>query len=167
MFKHWWYGLLALLIMGGCQRCQIKKDEQSQWANVVSFAQQQLPLMGTLVQQADGYAYVKVDDRYINELFPMLHAQGFSKPPYFRRSDSPGAHISVLYENEHVRAVEAGRQYAFTLNDIIVVTTKKKISYIILQVKAPELEMLRQKYGLSPLLRNEQFHITIAKKVEK
>lgn len=165
--KIYCFGLLLLL--SSCQRCQIKKDQESvqgKYAGALAYAQKNLPLEGKLVQQADGYAYIKVDDRYIHELFPLLQAadEGFKKPPYFRRSDAPGAHISVFYENEHVKAQEAGTSFAFTLNDIKAIDVNKYESYIILQVSAPELEKLRKHYGLSPKLKGHEFHISIAKR---
>ena len=169
MPKHFLLSVLLLLTLTSCQRCQVKKEQErtSPWREIVVFAEKNLPLEGTLVQQPDGYAYVKVDDRYINDLFPKLHADGFEKPPYFRRENSPGAHISVFYEDERVKASEVGKKYRFTLADILLVKTTKKVEYIVLQIKAPELEKLRQKYGLSPLLKDNEFHITIARKVER
>jgi hypothetical protein len=92
---------------------------------------------------------------------------GFEKPPYFRRENAPGAHISVFYEDERVKTTEVGKKYRFTLMDIVLVKPSKKVSYIVLQIKAPELEQLRQKYGRSRLLKQNEFHITLARKVER
>lgn len=166
-----WFVLVMLLLLGSCQRCQLKKDlgpKPEPWAEAVEFARMHLPLEGKLVQKSDGYGFVKVDDRYIHDLFPLLKAEiGFDKPPYFRRSDAPGAHISVFYANEHVVVTEVGQRFKFTLKDIVMVRTNNGVSYIVLLVDAPELEQLRQKYGLAPRLNNHEFHITIARKIDR
>ncbi len=141
-----------------------KKTYEAPYAEALSYAKQNLALHGTLVQQPHGYAYLKVDDRYIHELFPLLKAErGYQEPPYFRRKDAPGAHISVVYKDENVKLKEVGQQFNFTLKNIIEVHPKKDLSYIVLQVEAPELEELRTRYKLKRKLRG-QFHISIAKK---
>lgn len=158
--------LAAILLLGSCHRCTVKKDQpaiEQSWAKTLAIAQS-LPKSGKLVQKPSGYAYLKLDDRYIHELFPRLNAEPeYKKPPYFRRKDSPGAHISVIYENEKVSLSETGQTFNFELKDIRVVRTNKA-SFIILTVFAPELERLRQSYGLKPRLNDQEFHITIAKK---
>ena len=58
---------------------------------------------------------------------------------------------------------EIGEKFPFTLSNIHFVPDRTK-EYIVIQVKAPELEKLREKYGLEPLLQGHEFHITIAKK---
>lgn len=133
---------------------------------VIDWAKENLPQRGRLMQAPDGYIYLKVDDDYIDQLYPMLSEKGYIKPPYFRRSDSPGAHISVFYTKEREQTgkiKEVGRYYPFTLSFLSFVPEKSH-EYIVIVVNAPELEDLRQKYGLSPLLQGNDFHITIAKK---
>lgn len=140
------------------------------WEETIEFVNQNLPLEGSLVAKSDGYVYVKVDDRYINELFPKLglYEDGYRKPPYFRRPNSPGAHISVIYSDEHViPKEELGKTFSFTPKNIVIVHPSRYVSYAILQVDSPELEKLRIKYGLKPKLQGHEFHITIAKKTTK
>lgn len=163
------FSLSLILFLDGCQRCLVKKDfaesdVKNAWAETLAYAEKHLPKSGTLVQQSDGFAYIKVDDRYIFELFPRLLAEGFEKPPYFRRKDSPGAHISVFYENEHIKAKEVGQNFNFKLIRIVEVKPNKNTSYIVLQVEATDLEKLRKGYGLTPKLNNHEFHISLAKK---
>ncbi len=168
MRQQFLLSVLSLLLLASCQCCQVKKEleHNDPWAQTL-IAAKNLPAEGTLVQKPDGYAYVKVDDRYIHDLFPLLKAVGFEKPPYFRRGDAPGAHISVFYEKEHIKAEEVGKKYLFTLRKIVLVKPKENLFYIVLEVDAPELERLRQKYGLHPKLNRHEFHITIARKVER
>jgi hypothetical protein len=120
-----------------------------------------------LVAQPDGYTYVKVDDAYIHTLFPLLGLaeEGFEKPSYFRTSDSPGAHISVFYADEGITLEEVGQRISFEPREIVRVPFSPTTSYVVLRVDAPHLEQLRQKYGLAPKLHNEEYHITLAKKV--
>lgn len=129
-------------------------------------AKTDLPHSGVLKDNGSGYIYVKVDDKYIYDLFPLVKEAGFSIPAYFRRADSPGAHISVFYENETRRLPdiqEVGRVFTFVPENISHVRAGRN-EYIVLQVKSPELEQLREKYGLRPLLQGHEFHITIATK---
>jgi hypothetical protein len=144
-------------------------ESYTSWPEVVDFAKKNLPQEGILIQKADGYVYLKVDDNYIHELFPKLDLQyeGYTEPPYFRSSDSPGAHISVFNEGERIVPEEVGKTFNFTLKKIVIVKPNKKTKYAVLEVDAPELETLRAKYGLNPKLQGFEYHISLAKKQEK
>lgn len=139
------------------------------WKEVVDYANENLPLEGTLIMKSDGFGYLKVDDAYIHTLFPMLGLQeeGYSEPPYFRTHEAPGAHISVFYVDEHVMPQEVGQTIPFELDQIVLVKPSKTTTYAVLQVRSPELEKLRVKYGLSPKLHGHEYHISLAKKVVK
>lgn len=135
-------------------------------AKVLEYAKTNLKQEGRLKEGADGYVYLKVDSDYIDKLFPLLSQPGYVKPPFFRRSDSPGAHISVFYKDEREQTgkiQEIGKWYSFKITGLTFVPVKTH-EYIVLQVESPELEQLRQKYGFTPLLKGHDFHITIAKK---
>lgn len=136
------------------------------WQEVVEYARENLPQQGRLVAASDGFVYLKVDDAYIHTLFPMLGLaeEGYKEPPYFRTSSAPGAHISVFYVNEHIIPEEAGEVFHFELQQIVIVHAGKDAAYAVLQVESPELEALRQKYGLSPKLFGHEYHISLAKK---
>ncbi|KAF3361675.1 Uncharacterized protein PHSC3_001798 [Chlamydiales bacterium STE3] len=135
------------------------------WPQLLNYAKNNFPLEGRLVTQPDGFTYIKVDDRYIVELFPLLglKEEGFLAPPYFRTKDAPGAHISVFYVDEHVAPEEVGQTFRFDLEQIVIVQPSHDTRYAVLQVKAPELEQLRKKYGLTPKLHNQEYHISLAK----
>ena len=136
------------------------------WDEAVKYAKEHLPTDGQLVLKFDGYVYLKVDDRYVHSLFPMLGLKeiGYDKPPYFRNKEAPGAHISVFYENEHIKPKEVGQYFHFTLKDIKIINVVDGVSYAILEVESPELEKLREKYGLPAKLLGNNFHISLAKK---
>lgn len=137
------------------------------WQNVLEYARTHLPMEGKLIVKSDGFGYLKVDDGYIHRLFPMLglKKEGFKEPPYFRSRKAPGAHISVFYENERVVPEEVGQYFRFELKQIVIIKLSDNTRYAVLQVKSPELEKLREKYGLSPKLFGHDFHISLAKKV--
>lgn len=136
------------------------------WKEVADYARNTLPQEGTLRMKSDGYVYLKVDDQYIHSLFPKLGLKqdGFREPEYFRRPDSPGAHISVFYADEHVVPKEIGQTFHFEVKDIVIVKPSKKVNYAVLEIQSPELEQLRQKYGLNAKLHNHEYHISLAKK---
>lgn len=130
-----------------------------------------LPKTGILKMKRDGYLYVKVDDRYIHNLQPKIRFPGFRKPPYFRESDSPGAHISVAYTFERY----AFKGYMPELNQVIsfepvrLETIRKRngTEYFLLAVQSKQLEDIRKKYGLKPKLLGHDFHITLGVKWPK
>jgi len=143
-----------------------KEHAVEKWQDVLQYAQQNLPLEGTVVRKSDGFVYVKVDDRYIKDLFPKLGlGRDFHEPPYFRGPEAPGAHISLFNTQEHISAKkELGQTVHFTLKDIKIVRANQNASYVVLQVNAPELEQIRRSYGQSPKIGGKDFHISIAKK---
>ncbi|MBA2728003.1 MAG: hypothetical protein H0U49_07510 [Parachlamydiaceae bacterium] len=136
-----------------------------QWQHVVDYAREHLPLEGKLLVNSKGFGYLTVDDGYVQQLFPMLglKEQGYRPPPYYRRSGSPGAHISVFYVNEYISPTEVGQTFHFELKQISIVKTRNA-KFVVLQVQSPELEKLREKYGLTPKLLGHDFHISLGKK---
>lgn len=147
----------------------LASSEPKPFTNFSAFAlAQSLPHSGEL-REKKGYYYVKVDDRYINDIFPLFTQSKLQKPPYFRSHNAPGAHISVFYEDEtkHLGTItELGSTFSFQLNRFVSVHVKNKKLYL-MQVIAPQLEALRSKYGLKPKLHGHEFHITIAVHKEK
>lgn len=59
---------------------------------------------------------------------------------------------------------EVGQYFHFELKQIVIVKPTKDTSYAVLQVESPELEKLREKYGLRPKLFGHEYHISLAKK---
>lgn len=135
------------------------------WSEVVDYARQNLPQEGQLIAKPDGFVYLKVDDAYIHSLFPMLglYDEGYKVPPVFRTSESPGAHITVFYVADQVMPEEIGQTFHFELNQIAIVKTKAAY-FAVLQVHSPELEKLREKYGLSPKIYGHEYHISLGQK---
>lgn len=152
------------IIVGEKESYQRGFSQQNE--HVVQWARTHLPQAGVLKEAKDGFVYLKVNDDYIKQIFSMVPHSNYMMPSYFRRSDSPGAHISVFYVDERKKTGkidEIGQKYSFVITGLNIVPPYSE-EYIILEVKSLELERLREKYGLSPLLKNHEFHITIAKK---
>lgn len=122
-----------------------------------------LPLTGTLKRKRDGYIYLKVNDDYIYSL--KSYFEGARTPPYFRESDSPGAHISVVYADESYRLPknlpELQKKFSFTPIRFEKVTNREGKVFYYLVVESKELEDFRTKYGLSRKLHGHEYHITV------
>ncbi|MBA2369898.1 MAG: hypothetical protein H0V82_12910 [Candidatus Protochlamydia sp.] len=136
---------------------------------VVQFEQK-----GILKQKDNGYLYVEVSRHFIAETLPLIDAQGKIIPPqHYTSKKGIGAHISVMYENEQImneiwEIKELGQEFTFTVMELRTVKLNKnnKLKKLwLLAVSAPQLEKLRESYGLSPRLKNHDFHITIGAQV--
>lgn len=161
--------LCAVSSLCGFEAMQEAPPSTAAFKDALDYAKKNLPQEGQLIVKSDGFGYLKVDDAYIHTLFPMLglEQEGYKEPPYFRSPDSPGAHISVFYVDEHVMPREINQTFPFQLKDIVIVHPSKKASYAILEVESKELENLRKKYGLSGKLHGHEFHISLAKKTHR
>lgn len=136
---------------------------------VVQFEQK-----GILKQKDNGYLYVEVSRDFIAEALPLIDAKGKIVPPrHYTSKKGIGAHISVMYEDEQIQneiweIKELGQEFTFTVMELRTVKLNKdnKMKKLwLLAVAAPELEKLRESYGLSSFLKNHDFHITIGTQV--
>ncbi len=136
---------------------------------VVQFQQK-----GILKQKDNGYLYVEVSKDFIAEALPLIEAQGKIVPPrHYTSKKGIGAHISVMYENEQIlneiwEIKELGQEFTFTVMELRTVKLNKdnKVKKLwLLAVTAPELEKLRESYGLSSKLKGHDFHITIGTQI--
>ena len=130
-------------------------------------------LKGELKKTDDGFVYLKVPDDIIHGFFPLIDDDGISEPPYFNKKyDKVGAHISVMHSDEldGQEIKEIGKEFNFELMDFKRTNPKgwDEMSQVyFINVSSPELEELREKYGLSKKHKGQQFHITIATKKSK
>jgi hypothetical protein len=134
----------------------------------------QFPQKGILKQKDNGYLYLEVSKNFIAELLPLINSPGKIVPPnHYTSKKGIGAHISVMYENEQIlneiwEIKELGQEFTFTVMEIRTVKLNKnnKVKKLwLLAVAAPALEKLRESYGLSPKLKDHDFHITIGTQV--
>lgn len=155
---------LLFLVSWGCS-----SQETAGCQAILNYAENQLPHWGIL-KNSDGFIYVDLDDGYIHKLTPFIQQQGFEEPPYFGSPDLVGAHISVVYPDELTKygikeISELGEKIHFSLTGCNVVHPPnwEEIEEVyFIAVDAPELDEIRQKYGLPK--RRYEFHITIGVK---
>ena len=135
---------------------------------------EQIVHQGVLKQKDNGYLYVEVSNEFISSILPLLDAPGKLVPPrHYTSKKGIGAHISVMYENERIEhelwsIEELGQEFTFRIRELrtvkLVKDNKMKKLWLI-AVDAPELEKLREHYGLSSKLKGHDFHITICTQV--
>lgn len=162
--------IVSLLALTACDSFSyVSSPPISRQEEALTIAQYDLPTQGRLEQRPDGFVYLKVSNQYVHRLFPLVKEPGFFVPQSIQRHTKVGAHISVFYKGE-TRSIEPiqelGKIYSFEPTQIRIVRTTGK-EFIILEVKAPQLEHLRQRYGLSPKLMGHEFHITLAERNTK
>ena len=127
----------------------------------------QYPCWGTLRESEDGFVYLDIDDNYIHQLIHFIEDDGYQEPPYFGQTELVGAHISVAYAKEERvgKIAEEGRVIHFTPIECKIVQPPNwegiEGVYII-EVDAPELDLIRAKYGLPKF--EFGYHITIGVK---
>lgn len=133
-----------------------------------------IPQKGILKQKENGYLYLDVSNDFITNSLPLIETPGKILPPNdYTNKKGIGAHISVIYENEQIlneiwEIQELGQEYTFTLMELRTVKLNhgNKVKKLwLIAVDAPELEKLRESYGLSSKLKNEDFHITIGTQI--
>ena len=147
-----------------------------EYAEIMAISEK-LPHTGILKEikssENDRYIYLKVDERYITELNPLLKKERPLAP-----KAKQGAHISVILNQESQNLPEIipelEKEYHFAVEKIKTLQVKKmienqmkEVTWYIVIVKSPELSKFREKYHL-PLLphKNQQFHISFGEEVE-
>jgi hypothetical protein len=127
----------------------------------------QYPCWGILRESENGFVYLDLDDAYIHELIHFIEDDGFEEPPYFGKPGLIGAHISVVYPNEERSegTIELGQMIQFTPLECKIIHPLKwegvEEVYLI-EVDAPELDLIRAKYGLPKA--EFGYHITVGVK---
>ncbi len=132
-----------------------------------AYAKTQLPCYGALQKTSDGFLYLKVTDRYVYELLPLL-PDVLSPPPYFGPG-LIGAHISIIRPEEidwtsPPILPALGTRYAFSLGHFAWAIPKnvpKTSKIYFLTVDSPELVKIRTDASLSPQYKGQDLHITI------
>ena len=124
--------------------------------------------IGQLHLKGNGFVYVDVSDRFVEEIAPLLPVQSTFKP-LSTGSKKMGAHISVIHEDEMIgkeiwSLEQAGEWFTFEVKELRFVERKTRSGFQrlwLLAVDAPALERLRTHYGLKPKLLGHDFHITL------
>lgn len=127
-----------------------------------------LSTVGQLGIINNNYLYLKVDDAFIHQLYPLLQVAQVNKPDYFG-AGGIGAHISVIYpeENKIINLPELKQEHEFTVKHVATALIRDKLYYAVL-VEAPTLLAIRKQFQLPELLSFKGhdicFHITIGNK---
>ncbi len=127
-----------------------------------------LPRTGKLKISKDNLVYLRIDDAYIHQLFPLIQQLDCCKPNYFGEN-AIGAHISVMYPDEYknIALQDLNQLHHFKIQQLAHTQLDNK-QYCILLVSAPSLAQLRKKYQLPDMLilKNHPipFHITLGVK---
>lgn len=142
---------------------QLKSSKQFKWSL------SKIPKNGMLQRTNNNYVYLKIDDRFILELFPLLQHENIYLPPYFSVPYNIGSHISVIYKEEYQPTVNFQNVdnilFNFDVDGLYKAIVDQK-KFLILKVISPSLESFRLINNLSkkPIYHGYQvdFHITIA-----
>ncbi len=133
-----------------------------------------LPQVGVLKMKSNGYVYLDVTNEYITKTFPNLILDGHLRPTT-SFSEEEGAHITVVTDQEKCTGLEEviGKEFQFEVKELRILPSYKAV-YVgyrteqhhtgdrwIIAVESQELEELRMKLGLPPLVNGHDFHITI------
>lgn len=146
---------------------QLIKEAECQKLDIpeISKIALELPPIGYL-ETSSNYAYLKISDAYIHQLFPFIQGKKTRKPNYFDKY-SMGAHITVIYpqENRALHLEELNQEHHFKVIDAFSTVISQK-RYYALKVEAPSLLEIRRKYLLPDKLNFKNhwidFHITFA-----
>lgn len=134
---------------------------------------------GVLRQTQDGFVYVDIPNSIFDGFLPLLGgdlstagADGIQKPPTHEKHFDVGAHISVIKSKEIASMgllfKDTGKKIRYVINGVKRVDGPDGWNEIetvwFLTVASPDLERLRQKYNLSPRIKDHDFHITLGVK---
>jgi len=122
-----------------------------------------VPMTGKLNCKQDSGSYIVLDvpKDFADSIYEAIKEEGMERPEY-------APHISVMTDEEHKKVgdiEECGKEYTFTVERIDSVDPDdwdemEKVWFVM--CKCPDLEKLREKYGLTPLPNGDhEFHITI------
>jgi hypothetical protein len=126
-----------------------------------------IPMIGKLVAEKGEYVLLKAPSDFTNRIYDAIYEEGMKKPPY-------GAHISVMTDEEHKQVgpiKEDGQEFEYNISSIESCNPEgwdemEKVWFV--KCKSSQLENLRKKYGLEPLMfGGHDFHITVAVREKK
>lgn len=158
---------ILLLLLLSCAPLSAKQDYTVEKQPQAEALCEKISHEGVLKQKANGFVYLDVSNDFINKVVDTLEIPGtINKPPTATRSI--GAHISVFDESEMCTPKELGQTFSFSIKNIrsFTLSTRDGLKKLwAIGIDAPELEALRQNYGLLPKLKGYDFHITLGKQL--
>ena len=124
-----------------------------------------LPKYGRLKVHEKQLVYLDIDNRFINELCPLIEHEKVEKPDYF--SMGIGAHISIIYPNETMKPIfESNQIIHFQIANLFKAETSQAIYYGLV-MESPDLIKIRKANNLSEQMNFNGYiidiHATIGK----
>jgi hypothetical protein len=130
-------------------------------------------LSGRLILSPSNWVLLEVPNAFVRAVFSQLAVPGIELPSRSSEDRRLRAHISVMRDTEVEklpgRITELGKSFRYQLGQLREVRPTgwedvEKVWFV--RVDSPELKLLRQSYGLSPLPQKNgkemPFHITVA-----
>lgn len=152
------------------QKCAASVREIGQlWTKSAAVAEKSFSLTGILYLSQTGWLLLSVPNMFVRGAFDAIHEKAIELP--LDENGRLNAHISVMSPDEVEEAggadaiTERGHQFSYSLGPLREVSPHdwrgvSKVWYI--TVDSPELRDLRRSYGLPPLRRGFDHHITVA-----
>lgn len=138
-------------------------------AKEAALVEKSFAFSGILYLSSSGWLLLSVPNQFVRGAFDALHERGLELPTDER--NRLNAHISVM-SPEEIETVggpeeitERGHQFSYSLGPLRTVEPSnwKGVSRVwYITVDSPELRELRRSYGLTPLRKGFDHHITIA-----
>lgn len=125
-------------------------------------------MKGRLLKSKKGLYYIKLPDKILSMVFPMIKKKGAEVPDHYMLIDNIGAHIPVIMPHEEfdlgIACDEVGETFYFIINGLFTKNLNnsssiEKVWY--LSFSSYDLEWLRQKNGLTSQLAGESFHCVV------
>ena len=120
---------------------------------------------GQVQQASNGLIYLKIDEDFIDKLYPLIQEPGVIKP-----SDSLGAHIPIIspqewsgLELEHFNPLETTHCFSILECQKLSCDDLPGVDSIwVLTMHSPSLELLRENYRLPTKLHSQEFRVVFA-----
>jgi len=127
---------------------------------------------GELRQTGDGFVFVDVPNSIYSGFLSLLGSEVEQPPKNERHYDDIGAHITVIkrkeIEQNRIQFKDVGKKISYKMIGVQKVDNPdgwdEMEAVWFIPVLAPELEKIRESYGLSPKIKDHDFHITLGVK---
>ena len=130
-------------------------------------------LSGMLYVSPSNWGLLSVPNALVRGVFSAIDEPGVELPSHSEKPGKLDAHISVFRPEELAeiggpdKLTERGKRFRYTTGAVKTVQpagwpTMNRVWFV--KIHSPELEVLRQSYGLSPRPKNNEFdfHLTVA-----
>jgi len=127
---------------------------------------------GELRQTEDGFVFVDVPDSVFEGLLPLLGENAERPPKNEKHYNDIGAHITVMkrseVEDNNIKFKHVGKKVSYQMKGVKKVENPdgwdSMESVWFISIESPDLQNIRRMYGLSPTIKDHDFHITLGVK---